>query len=170
MSDDLLSMLAGAEVDPLPISVEIVKGGDLKFRRPQEGELEALKKDATKEAKEHYKEEMKNLPQMTWLPAKEESFIRATVMSRLALPEVEDNRPARKLLCQVAKTKPLTFDTIWNTFIEHAVSGELIDFAKEVEKRKKSSGATGTDTKNLSSPETFTESTTTTSHQPESGE
>jgi hypothetical protein len=165
---DILTLLAESEVEVLPISVEIVKGGDLKFRRPAEGEMDALKADARKEAKDHYKEEFKNLPQMNWLPAKEESFVRATVMSMLIEPKAEDPRPARKLLCQVAKIKPLTFDTIWNTFIEQAVSGELVDFAKEVEKLKKSSRPTGSDTSGSSSPETSTESTTTTSTKPES--
>lgn len=142
----LLKSLAALERKAEPIRVEVVQGEFLDFRSPGEGEIEEVRSDAERESEAYYKEGQPTLSQhKAWLPEKKETFIRATILSRFLVGDME-HREARKLFCRIGKQSPITFGVIFKSWQEGAVMAEIKGFADEVEARKNCSAPTTSDT------------------------
>ena len=134
---NLLALLADTPVAVDTVKVEIAKDQVLEFRRPKEGETEEYTLEARREAEEAYYGEKVVIPQAVkeWLPAKRGSFIKATVLSRFFCGD-DDYRTARKLFCKIARTRPINFDHIYNTWAFESSKAEAIAFAKELDDAK----------------------------------
>ena len=139
---NLLTQLADDSIERKPVEVEIVKGQVLRFRPSEEGEVEEARASAEREAEETYYKRDKNkelvpVPAAVqeWLPAKKETFVRATILSRFFIGE-DDYRVARKLFCKIAKARPLTLDHIWTTWGIGASKAEAIAFQEDLEDSK----------------------------------
>lgn len=142
-----LNELAGFRPSNDLIKVELITGEpSLDFRKPTEGETDAARNDARLEAEHYFKEGVQlTVKQQEWVPKLRESFIKATVLATFLVHESENKNEGRRLLCQVAKYRPIIFETIYSQFIEKSVIAEVKDFADRVEETKKSSLMTGSD-------------------------
>ena len=134
---NLLTLMADTPVSSKPVKVTVFKGQELEFRRPSEGETEDVRLEANKEAEETYYGKKCVIPAavQVWLPAKKESFIKATILARFLLGE-DDYRPARQLFCKIAKTRPINFEHIWNSWAIGCTKAEAIAFEEDLEDSK----------------------------------
>ena len=143
---NLLTQLADDSIERKPVEVEIVKGQVLRFRPSEEGEVEEARASAEREAEETYYGPKAVVPAAVkkWLPVKKTTFVKADVLSKFVL-DCESDLKARKLFCQIAKTKPITFGVIYNQWLQQSVFSELQHFTDQVTEAKKPSGVTESD-------------------------